>query len=232
MDGRFPISKAKSSHYCEKKWETLWHFVKYMSCSLSVLTGCGVTGAILRSSPSPPQPLGGSPRVWDFWAPFEMPNGGMLYWCVPAASPNWAAAPHFLSLFPPLFRSSLPPRSRSCLLLCPVPVSTPQAAFSVCAAGQPHIPRLFARRARQPHSCSSSLLFPAATAAPNSPRKCLSQTVPFPSCSPCVFYAAAFSFASMHFCPIFPIASLNSSWGVKRELAKRVHPTGSLGIQE
>lgn len=69
MDGRFPISKAKSSHYCEKKWETLWHFVKYMSCSLSVLTGCGVTGAVLRSSPSPHSPWEGAPEFGTFGLP-------------------------------------------------------------------------------------------------------------------------------------------------------------------
>lgn len=53
MDGRFPITKAKSSHHHARKWETLLCYVKYTSCSLSVLTGWGVTGTIFRSSPSP-----------------------------------------------------------------------------------------------------------------------------------------------------------------------------------
>lgn len=94
MDGRVPITKAKSSHYCARKRETL------MLCKIRFLQSisanrlrCDWNHLQVLSVPS--KPLGGSPRVGSFGLPprshtavcFAVPRR------VPAASENPAAAP-------------------------------------------------------------------------------------------------------------------------------------------
>lgn len=109
---------------------------------------------------------------------------------------------------PPAIPLSVFPASCCCsfLLLCPTPVSTPQAAFWPA----PHTTALHSQ------SLATSLLhiqptLPSKTVAPNSPTKCLIQGIPHPSCSSMLF-------TLLYHSP--PSAALNTSWGGKKELAE------------
>lgn len=180
MDGRLPISKAKSSHYCERKWETLSH---YLNTRLAVWQ-CSQAGAILRPSLSPQIPWEGALELGTF---------GLFsrsFWAHILLCPDVYLLPPETELLLPISSASCHPSFGFPCLLAAVPSSFcvprwfPQAAFWPA----PHTTALCSQ------SLATSLLhiqpaLPSKTAAPNSPTKCLAQATPLPSRSSMLFTA-------------------------------------------
>lgn len=194
MAGRFPVSKAKSSYYCARRWETLPRYVKYTACSLSVLTG------------------------WHFNVLFLPPNPNLMGSFLDAGLQRALLS---LEVYLLLLETELLLLTSSgsfglpCLLVLFLPPFVSHAGLH--AAGQSHIPHPFACRAWQPCFCSSSSLFLSATAAPNSlPRPSLSLPPPPGFLHHLLF--VSWRVLLSHFPHYFPEHQLRGKEGIGKEI--------------
>lgn len=116
-DGRLPVSKAKSSHYCERKRETL---SCYLNTCLAVLTG----SSHFKALSIPANPLGGTLELGTFGLFFRS------FWAHVLLHPDVYLLPPEIKLLLPISSASCHSSfSFPCLLLLFLPPFVSHAGF-------------------------------------------------------------------------------------------------------